>query len=126
MSKYFNRKRLMEIAGLNEEAKKPNTVHVTRMDNGNSDMQIGASGNDSEELDRYHYADALEMSQEKYASRTTIYFIYVDAAGKEHEGQIDLIDDNDFDTSNMWDDNPHGELGSAEENKVVDMFSNVS
>ena len=126
MSKYFNRKRLMEMAGLKEEAKKPNTIHVTRMDNGNSDMQIGASGDDSEELDRYLYADALKMSQEKYASGTDIYFIYVDAAGKEHELQINLRDDMDFDTSNMFDDNPHGELDRAEEDKIVDMISDMS
>jgi len=126
MSKYFNRKRLMEMAGLKEETKKPNTIHVTRMDNSVSDMQIGASGNDSEELDRYHYADALEMSQEKYASGTDIYFIYVDGAGKEHELQIKMNGDMDFDTSNMFDDNPHGELSRAEEDKIVDMISDMS
>lgn len=126
MSKYFNRKRLMEMAGLKEETKKPNTIHVTRMDNSVSDMQIGASGNDSEELDRYHMEDALEMSQEKYASGTDIYFIYVDGAGKEHELQIKMNGDMDFDTSNMFDDNPHGELSRAEEDKIVDMISDMS
>jgi len=122
---------MIKLAGLakpflKEETKKPNTIHVTRMDNRNTDMQIGASGNDSEELDRHHYADALEMSQEKYASSTTIYFIYIDGSGKEHELQIDLVGDNDFDTSNMFDDNPHGELSREEENKIVDMFSDMS
>ena len=122
---------MIKLAGLakpflKEETKKPNTIHVTRMDNRNTDMQIGASGNDSEELDRYHMEDALEMSQEKYASATTIYFIYVDGSGKEHELQIDLVGENDFDISNMSDDNPHGEIGSAEENKIVDMFSDMS
>ena len=126
MSKYFTRKRLMEMAGLKEETKKPNTIYVTRMDNGNSDMQIGASGDDFEELDRYHYADALEMSQEKYASGTDIYFIYVDAAGKEHELEVKLRGDNDFDTSNMFNDNPHGELSRAEEDKIIDMISDMS
>ena len=124
-------KKMIKLAGLakpflKEETKKPNTIHVTRMDNMLSDLQIGGSGNDSEELDRHHYADALEMAEDKYASGTTIYFIYVDGAGKEHELQIDLKGDNDFDTSNMFDDNPHGELSREEENKIVDMFSDVS
>ena len=123
---------MIKLAGLakpflqKEAVARPNTILVTRMDNGNTDMQIGGSGNDSEELDRHHMEDALEMAEEKYASGTTIYFIYVDGAGKEHELQIDLKGDNDFDTSNMFDDNPHGELSREEENKIVDMFSDVS
>ena len=123
---------MIKLAGLakpflqKEAVARPNTILVTRMDNGNTDMQIGGSGNDSEELDRHHMEDALEMAEEKYASGTTIYFIYVDGAGKEHELQIDLKGDNDFDTSNMFDDNPHGELSREEENKIVDMFSDMS
>jgi len=98
-------------------------ILITRMDNGNSDMQIGASGDDFEELDRYHYADALKMAEEKYASGTRIYFIYVDEEGKRHKGEITLIGDCSYDISNMFD---NDDLGTEVEYKVMELFNAVS
>ena len=122
MNKYFNRKRLMEMAGLKEEVRHPNTIHVTRMDNGNTDMQIGGSGYDSQELDSSLYADALEMAEEKYAMGTKIYFIYIDAAGKEHEGEVELRGDSDYEGPYFEDD----KNDSARDKAVIDLIDDFS
>ena len=118
MSKYFNRKRLMEMAGLKEEVRHPNTIHVTRMDNGNTDMQFP----EPTELDNDIYADALEMAEEKYAMGTKIYFIYIDAAGKEHEGEVELRGDSDYEGPYFEDD----KNDSARDKAVIDLIDDFS
>ncbi len=119
MNKYFTRKRLMEIAGLNEAIAQPNTILISRMDNGSTDMQFPKPT----ELDNDIYADAVEMAEDKYAMGTRIEFIYVDAAGKSHEGELTLKGESDYDISGMFDDGP---LSKAEEEKVVDLFDEFS
>lgn len=118
MNKYFNRKRLMEIAGLNEAAGQPNTILVTHINNGNSDVSFP----EPEELDDSIYADALEMTKEKYAKGTEIEFIYIDAAGKEHEGEVVLRDASDYEGP-YFDD---GKSDSARDRAVIDLIDKFS
>ncbi len=118
MSKYFNRKRLMEMAGLKEAVAQPNTVLVTRMDNGNTDMQFP----NPTEFDNDIYADALEMAEDKYAMGTKIEFIYVDAAGKSHEGEVELRGDSDY----VGPDFEDGKNDSARDKAVIDLIDDFS
>jgi hypothetical protein len=108
----------MEIAGLKEAAGQPNTVLVTRLDNGNSDMQF----TEPQEMDDQVYADALEMAEEKYAMGTRIEFIYVDAAGKEHEGEVELRGDSDYVGPEFED----GKNDSARDKAVIDLIDDFS
>lgn len=103
---------------INEAVAQPNTILVTRMDNGTTDMQFTKP----EELDNDIYADALEMAEDKYSMGTKIEFIYVDEAGKSHEGELTLKGKSDYDISNMFD----KDMGREVENKVVDMFDDFS
>jgi len=70
---------MIRLAGLakpflqKEAVAQPNTILVTRMDNGNTDMQFP----NGQELDSDIYADALEMAEDKYAMGTKIEFIYL-------------------------------------------------
>tara|TARA_B100001287_G_C22587186_1_gene483877 strand:- start:176 stop:445 length:270 start_codon:yes stop_codon:yes gene_type:complete len=89
------------------------------MDNGNSDWIFTKP----EELDSSIYADALKMTEEKYASGTQIYFIYVDEEGKRHNGEITLKGDCSYDISNMFD---NDDLGTEVEYKVMELFTAVS
>ena len=72
-------KKMIKLAGLakpflqKEAIAQPNTILVTRMDNGNSDMQFP----NGQELDSDMYADASAMAEEKYAMGTKIEFIYM-------------------------------------------------
>ena len=118
MDKYFNRRRLMEMAGLNEAVAQPNTILVTRMDNGNTDMQFP----DPQELDSDTYADALEMTEDKYARGTKIEFIYMDAAGKSHEGEVELRGDSDYEGPYFEDDKDD----SVRDKAVIDLFDEFS
>lgn len=118
MSKYFNRKRLMEIAGLSEAIAQPNTILISRMDNGNTDMQFPKPT----ELDNDIYADALEMAEDKYAMGTKIEFIYMDAAGKPHEGELELRGDSDYYGPDFED----GKNDSARDRALIDLFDEFS
>ena len=118
MNKYFNRKRLMEMAGLKEAVAQPNTILVTRMDNGNTDMQFP----DPQEMDNDIYADALEMAEDKYAMGTKIEFIYMDAAGKSHEGEVELRGDSDYEGPYFEDD----KNDSVRDKAVIDLFDEFS
>jgi len=118
MDKYFNRRRLMEMAGLNEAVAQPNTILVTRMDNGNTDMQFP----NPQELDSDTYADALEMTEDKYARGTKIEFIYMDAAGKSHEGEVELRGDSDYEGPYFEDDKDD----SVRDKAVIDLFDEFS
>tara|TARA_R110001632_G_scaffold126007_1_gene239509 strand:+ start:128 stop:484 length:357 start_codon:yes stop_codon:yes gene_type:complete len=118
MNKYFNRQRLMEIAGLKEAVAQPNTILVTRMNNGNTDMQFP----NPQEMDSDTYADALEMAEDKYARGTKIEFIYMDAAGKSHEGEVELRGDSDYEGPYFEDDKDD----SVRDKAVIDLFDKFS
>jgi len=115
---------MIRLAGLakpfiqKEAIAQPNTILVTRMDNGNTDMQFP----NGQELDSDIYADALEMAEDKYAMGTKIEFIYMDEAGKSHEGELTLKGASDYDISNMFDE----DMGREVESKVVDLFDDFS
>ena len=118
MNKYFNRKRLMEIAGLNEAIAQPNTILVTSLNN-QSTFQDFPNG---ELMDDQIYADALEMAEDKYARGTKIEFIYMDAAGKSHEGEVELRGDSDYEGPYFED----GKSDSARDKAVIDLIDNFS
>tara|TARA_R110000822_G_scaffold122806_2_gene257070 strand:+ start:4675 stop:5031 length:357 start_codon:yes stop_codon:yes gene_type:complete len=118
MSGYFSRKRLMEIAGLDEAIQQPNTVLVTSMTN-QSTLQDFPNG---EPMDDQIYADALEMAEEKYSNGTEIEFDYMDAAGKVHEGEITLRGDSDYEGPYFEDDKDDSVRNKA----VVDLIDQFS
>ena len=117
-------KKMIKLAGLakpflqKEAVAQPNTILISRMDNGNTDMQFP----NPTELDNDIYADALEMAEDKYAMGTKIEFIYVDEAGKSHEGELTLKGDSDYDISGMFD----KDMGREVERHVVDLFDEAS
>ena len=118
MSKYFNRKRLMEIAGLDEATQQPNTVLVTNINNTITHQDFP----NGELMDDQIYADALEMAEEKYSNGTKIEFDYMDAAGKVHVGEITLKGDSDYEGPYFEDDKED----SARDKAVVDLIDEFS
>ena len=117
-------KKMIKLAGLakpflqKEAVAQPNTILISRMDNGNTDMQFPKPT----ELDNDIYADAVEMAEDKYAMGTRIEFIYVDEAGKSHEGELTLKGDSDYDITGMFD----KDMGREVERQVVDLFDEAS
>ena len=108
----------MEIAGLNEAIAQPNTILVTSLNN-QSTFQDFPNG---ELMDDQIYADALEMAEDKYARGTKIEFIYMDAAGKSHEGEVELRGDSDYEGPYFED----GKSDSARDKAVIDLIDNFS
>ena len=113
-------KKMIKLAGLakpflqKEAIAQPNTILVTRMDNGNSDMQFP----NGQELDNDMYADALAMAEEKYAMGTKIEFIYMDEAGKGHEGELELRGEGDYVGPEFED----GKNDNARDKALIDLF----
>ena len=122
MNKYFNRKRLMEIAGLNEAVAEPNTIQVLNMTNQHTFMDFP----NPEPLDDQMYADAVEMAEDKYASGTKIEFIYMDVDGKPHEGEITLKGVSDYEGP-YWENESKfkNETQMTDEN-IIDLFDEFS
>ena len=113
-------KKMIKLAGLakpflqKEAIAQPNTILVTRMDNGNTDMQFP----NGQELDSDMYADASAMAEEKYAMGTKIEFIYMDEAGKGHEGELEPRGEGDYVGPEFED----GKNDNARDKALIDLF----
>ena len=111
---------MIKLAGLakpflqKEAIAQPNTILITRMDNGSRDMQFP----NGQELDNDLYADAVEMAEEKYARGTKVEFIYMDEAGKGHEGELELRGEGDYEGPEFED----GENDNARDKALIDLF----
>jgi len=74
-----------QLRMLNENECETNCIKVLSLDNGNYSVDY-----DGEDLDKYTYAFAMRMSEEKYASGVDMEFIYVDEIGTNHKGKITI------------------------------------
>lgn len=108
----------LEKAGLNEAIAQPNTIQVLNMTNQQTHMDFP----NPEPLDDQMYADAVEMAEDKYAMGTKIEFIYMDAAGKSHEGELELRGVSDYEGPYFED----GKSDSARDRAVIDLFDEFS
>ena len=107
---------------MNEAVAKTNTILVTRLDNGNTDMQFP----NPTELDNDVYADALEMAEDKYAMGTKIEFIYMDVDGKAHEGELTLKGESDYEGPYWDEEDKFREETQMTDTNIIDMFDEFS
>ena len=103
-----------ELRMLNENECETNCIKVLSLDNGNYSTDYNG-----EELDDYLYADAIEMSKEKYASSVDMEFIYVDETGKNHKGKITINAPGNYQDLEFEDDNV---VDEEKDNKVYSLI----